>query len=103
MFLDNVIIKFSKIHLLQVSLSLSVPLVLLASWVIRRQSYPDKIILFVAVSSSLLMVLFCTFEDKIADYKVSFTDGLFACIMSGSMAFFTVHAKIYLPKVCMTV
>jgi len=81
-----------------VSLALSVPLVLLASWVTNRHSYPDKIIVFVTISSSLLMVLFCTLEDSFADYKVSFTDGLFACIMSASLAFFTVHAKRYLPK-----
>ena len=85
------------------SLALSVPLVLLASWVTNRHNYPDKIIVFVAISSSLLMVLFCAFEDSFADYDVSFTDGLFACQMSASLAFFTVYAKRYLPKVCMTV
>lgn len=103
MFLEYIIINVSKIHLLQVSLALSVPLVLLASWVTNRHSYPDKIIIFVAISSSLLMVLFCTFEDYFADYDVSFTDGLFACQMSASLAFFTVYAKRYLPKVCMIV
>ncbi|XP_078348261.1 uncharacterized protein LOC144633285 [Oculina patagonica] len=81
-----------------VSLALTLPLVLLASWVTNRQSYPDKIIIFVSISCALLMVLFCTLEDSIADYSVSFSDGAFAFIMSTSLAFFTVHAKRYLPK-----
>ena len=49
------------------------------------------------------MVLFCALEDSFADYKVSFTDGLFACVMSASLAFFTVHTKRYLPKVCLSI
>ena len=88
---------------MQVSLALSVPLVLLASWTTNRHSYPDKIIVIVTISSSLLMVLFCTLEDSFADYNVSFTDGLFGCVMSASLAFFTVYVKRYLPKVCMAI
>lgn len=94
---------FSKICLLQVSLALSGPVALIASWVTNRHSYPDKVITFVAISSSLLMVLFCSLEDSYADYKVSVIDGLFAFIMSASLAFFTVYAKRHIPKVCMTV
>lgn len=87
--------------LLQVSLALTPPLIFLASWVTNRRSYPDKIIIFVSVSCSLLMVLFCTLEDHFADYSVSFIDGAFGFIMSTSLAFFTVNVKRYLPKVCM--
>ncbi|KAJ7384391.1 hypothetical protein OS493_021799 [Desmophyllum pertusum] len=64
----------------------------------NRHSYPDKVIIFVTVSSSLVMILFCTLEDSQADYQVSFSDGAFALAMSASLAFFTVHAKRYLPK-----
>lgn len=94
---------FSNIYLLQVSLALSGPLALLASWVTNRHSYPDKVIIFVVISSSFLMVLFCALEDSFTDYKVSFTDGLFAFTMSASLVFFTVYAKRHMPKVCMTV
>ena len=83
------------------SLALTLPLVLLASWVTTRHSYSDKIIIFVSISCSLLMVLFCTLEDDFAEYSVSFGDGAFAFLMSVSLAFFTVHAKRYLPKVCL--
>lgn len=81
-----------------VSLALSGPVALIASWVTNRHSYPDKVITFVAISSSLLMVLFCSLEDSYADYKVSVIDGLFAFIMSASLAFFTVYAKRHIPK-----
>ena len=76
------------------------PLVLLASWVTIQHNYPDKIIILVTTSSSLLMVLFCTFEDEHAHYKMSFSHGAFGLIMSAALAFFIVHAKRSLPKVC---
>ena len=88
--------------LLQVSLSLTPPLVLLASWVTNRQSYPDKIVVMVTLSCSLTMVLFCSMEDAYAHYKVSFSDGAFGFMMAASLAFFTVHGKKYLPKVCLS-
>ena len=75
------------------------PVVLLASWLTSRQSYPDKIIIMVSISCSLLMVLFCSMEDPYAHYKVSFTDGAFGFMMCASLSFFTVHGKKYLPKV----
>lgn len=81
-----------------VSLALMAPVVLLASWVTSRQSYPDKIIIMVSISCSLLMVLFCSMEDPYAHYKVSFTDGAFGFMMCASLSFFTVHGKKYLPK-----
>ncbi|KAJ7362065.1 hypothetical protein OS493_013154 [Desmophyllum pertusum] len=47
----------------------------------------------VAFSSPLLMVLFCTFEDEYAYYRMTFSHGTFGLIMSASLAFFIVHAK----------
>ena len=49
------------------------------------------------------MVLFCSLVDSAANFKVTFSDGAFGFIMSASLAFFTIHAKRYLPKVCMDV
>ena len=95
---DNAKFPFS----LQVSLSLTPPLILLASWVTNRQSYPDKIAIMVTLSCSLTMVMFCSMDDPYAHYKVSFSDGAFGFMMAASLAFFTVHGKKYLPKVCLS-
>ena len=46
------------------------------------------------------MVLFCSFEDEYAHYKMLFHHGLLGLIMGGSLAFFIVYAKQYLAKVC---
>lgn len=87
------------IPLLQISLALTPPILLLASWITNKQNYPGKVILTVALASSLLMVLFCSFEDEYAHYKMLFHHGLLGLIMSGSLAFFIVYAKQYLAKV----
>jgi len=89
-----------QIPLLQISLALTPPILLLASWLIDKQNYPGKVILTVAMSSSLLMVLFCSFEDEYANYKMLFHHGVLGLIMSASLAFFIVYAKQYLTKVC---
>lgn len=81
-----------------ISLALTPPILLLASWLTNKQNYPGKVILTVAMSSSLLMVLFCSFEDEYAHYKMLFHHGLLGLIMSGSLAFFIVYAKRYLAK-----
>ena len=75
-------------------------LVLIASWVTTQHIYPDKIIALVSTTSSLLMVLFCTFEDEHAHYRMSFSHGAFGLVMGASLAFFIVHLKRSLPKVC---
>lgn len=79
------------------------PLLLLASWVTNQQSYPGRIILPVAMSSALLMVLFCSFEDDHAHFKMLFSHGMLGLIMSASLAFFIVHAKQHLAKVCIMI
>ena len=79
------------------------PQVLLASWLVNRESYPDVIIVVVTISSSLLMVIFCGMQDSIANYKVTFLHGAFGFMMAASMAFFTVHGKNCLLKVCLFV
>lgn len=75
-------------------------MVLLASWLTSRQCYNDRIVIFVVILCSLLVVLFCSLEDSTAKFKVSFSDGVFALMMSASLAFFTVHSKRFLHKVC---
>lgn len=80
------------------SLALTPAMVLLASWQTSRQCYSDRILIFVVILCSLLVILFCSLEDSPAEYKVSFRDGVFALMMSASLAFFTVHAKRFLPK-----
>ena len=89
-----------QIPLLQISLALTPPILLLASWLTNKQNYPGKVILIVAMSSSLLMVLFCSFEDEYAHYKMLFHHGLLGLMMSGSLSFFIVYAKRYVAKVC---
>jgi len=95
--------KVFQIPLLQISLALTPPILLLASWLIDKQNYPGKVILTVAMSSSLLMVLFCSFEDEYAPYKMLFHHGVLGLIMSASLAFFIVYAKRYLAKVCIII
>lgn len=98
----NIIVKttFSK---LQISLALTPPILLSASWLTDKQNYPGKVILTVALSSSLLMVLFCSFEDEFAHYKMLFHHGVLGLIMSVSLAFFIVCAKQSLAKVCIMI
>ena len=72
---------------------------LIASWLTGRHAYPDKIILLVAASSSLVMILFCSFEDRPAHYRMSFNHGVFGLLMGMSLAFFIVQAKRCLSKV----
>ena len=72
---------------------------LVASWLTGRHAYPDKIILLVAASSSLVMILFCSFEDRPAHYRMSFNHGAFGLLMGMSLAFFIVQAKRCLSKV----
>ena len=55
------------------------------------------------MSSSLLMVLFCSFEDEYAHYKMFFHHGVLGLIMSTSLTFFIVYAKRYLAKVCIMI
>ncbi|XP_058946031.2 uncharacterized protein [Pocillopora verrucosa] len=81
-----------------ISLALVAPLVLIASWLTGRHAYPDKIILLVAASSSLVMILFCSFEDRPAHYRMSFNHGAFGLLMGMSLAFFIVQAKRCLSK-----
>lgn len=85
---------------MQISLALTPPILLSASWLTDKQNYPGKVILTVALSSSLLMVLFCSFEDEFAHYKMLFHHGVLGLIMSVSLAFFIVCAKQSLAKVC---
>ena len=80
---------------------MTAPLVVLATWMTNRQSYPEKIIIIVSLSCSLLMVLFCAMQDRIANYKMTLLDGAFGFIMASSLAFFTVHGKNNLSKVCL--
>lgn len=80
------------------SLALTPAMVLLASWLTSRQCYNDRIVIFVVILCSLLVVLFCSLEDSTAKFKVSFSDGVFALMMSASLAFFTVHSKRFLHK-----
>lgn len=85
-----------------VSIALTAPLVLLATWVTNRQSYPDKIIIMVSFSCSLLMLMFCGLQDRITSYKMTFFDGVYGFMMAGSLAFFTVYGKEYLTKASCT-
>ncbi|XP_068760798.1 uncharacterized protein [Montipora capricornis] len=85
-----------------VSLAMTAPLVVLATWTTNRQSYPEKIIIIVSLSCSLLMVLFCGMQDRIANYKTTLLDGAFGFIMASSLAFFTVHGKNNLSKASFT-
>ena len=77
------------------------PQVLLASWLVNRESYPDLIIVVVAFTSFLLMLTFCSMQDGIANYKVTFLNGTFGFMMAASMAFYSVHGKNSLSKVCL--
>ena len=77
------------------------PQVLLASWLLNRESYSDVIIVVVAFTSFLLMLTFCSMQDSIANYKVTFLNGTFGFIMAASMAFYVVHGKNSLSKVCL--
>jgi len=88
---------------LQISLALTPPILLSASWLTNKQNYPSNVILTVALSSSLLMVLFCSFEDEYAHYKMLFHHGVLGLIMSASLAFFIVCAKQSLAKVCIMI
>jgi len=81
-----------------ISLALTPPILLSASWLTNKQNYPSNVILTVALSSSLLMVLFCSFEDEYAHYKMLFHHGVLGLIMSASLAFFIVCAKQSLAK-----
>lgn len=49
------------------------------------------------------MVLFCSFEDEYAPYKMLFHHGVLGLIMSASLAFFIVYAKRYLAQVCIII
>jgi len=49
------------------------------------------------------MVLFCSFEDEYAHYKMLFHHGVLGLIMSASLAFFIVCAKQSLAKVCIMI
>lgn len=84
---------------MQVSIALTPPLILLASWLTNRQTYPDKIIVMVTISCSLLLVMFSSMHDVYAFYKMSFSDGAFGFIMAASLAYFIIYGKRYLPKV----
>ena len=77
------------------------PQVLLASWLVNRESYSDVIIVVVAFTSFLLMLTFCSMQDSIANYKVTFLNGIFGFMMAASMAFYSVHGKNSLSKVCL--
>lgn len=81
-----------------ISLALMAPLVLVTSWLMGRHSYPDKIIVLVAAASSLVMVLFCSFKDCHAHYRMSFSHGAFGLLMATSLAFYIEQAKICLSK-----
>ncbi|KAK2569254.1 hypothetical protein P5673_006161 [Acropora cervicornis] len=72
-----------------VFLTLVPPQVLLASWLVNRESYPDVIIVVVAFTSFLLMLTFCSMQDSIANYKVTFLNGTFGFMMAASMAFYS--------------
>ncbi|XP_068762274.1 uncharacterized protein [Montipora capricornis] len=85
-----------------VSIALTAPLVLLATWVTNRQSYPDKIIIMVSLSCSLLMLMFGGLQDRITSYKMTFFDGVYGFMMAGSLAFFTIYGKEYLTKASRT-
>ena len=75
-------------------------MVVLASWIILRHCYPDKIIIVVAASSSLIMILSYPQIDLYPEIKVSFRDGVFGVVMSVVLGCFLVYAKRHLPKVC---
>lgn len=81
-----------------VFLALVPPQVLLASWLVNRESYSDVIIVVVAFTSFLLMLTFCSMQDSIANYKVTFLNGIFGFMMAASMAFYSVHGKNSLSK-----
>ena len=40
-------------------------------------------------------------QDSIANYKVTFLNGIFGFMMAASMAFYSVHGKNSLSKVCL--
>ena len=49
------------------------------------------------------MVLFCSYEDEYAHYKMLFHHGVLGLIMSAFLAFFIVCAKQSLAKVCIMI